>query len=335
MFQLDRVFNKKNHVYIMGILNITPDSFSEDGMLRPDASFEADRGLNADITETYNERESILQKVSLMIEDGADIIDVGGESTRPGHVQISAEEETERVCKAISLIRENFDVPISVDTYKAKVAKAALNAGADIVNDIWGLRYEMFNPDEKESGGKNHRNMSALAKVTAEAGACIVLMHNDNLGRSLEERTPDKIRDDGYTSSDIYEPVITRTEADDVVLRVISGLKNSVEIALAEGITKDKIILDPGVGFAKTQEENLRVIANLRKFNSLGYPVLLGASRKSVIGNALDLPVREREEGTITTSILAAEAGARFVRVHNVKANRRALDMWEAIEMCK
>ena len=332
-------FSREDHVYIMGILNATPDSFSNDGILA------GGNGAALDSTVGTINADDLKKHVEAMIEDGADIIDVGGESTRPGHIQISSEEEIARVCDVIKIIRSEFDIPISIDTYKAEVAKEALSAGADIVNDIWGCRYEMFNPsqgemsdragDEMSDFGGSSRNISRLAKVTAEAGAYIVLMHNDNLGRTLEERTPDKFKEDGYVSSDIYEPVITRSEAENVVLRVMNGLKNSVEIALAEGIARDKIILDPGVGFAKTQEENMKTLAHLADFRELGYPFLLGASRKSVIGNALDLPVREREEGTITTSILSAEAGARFVRVHNVKANRRALDMWEAINAAK
>ena len=230
-------FSREDHVYIMGILNATPDSFSNDGILA------GGNGAALDSTVGTINADDLKKHVAAMIEDGADIIDVGGESTRPGHIQISSEEEIARVCDVIKIIRSEFDIPISIDTYKAEVAKEALSAGADIVNDIWGCRYEMFNPsqgemsdragDEMSDFGGSSRNISRLAKVTAEAGAYIVLMHNDNLGRTMEEHMAHSFKEDGYVSSDIYEPAITRSEAEDVVIRVMNGLKNSVEIALA------------------------------------------------------------------------------------------------------
>ena len=277
-------------VYIMGILNVTPDSFSDGGR--------------------FQQIDAALRHVEEMVRDGTDIVDIGGESTRPGYVHITEAEEIERVARVVRAVKERFDVPVSVDTYKWRVMDALLAEGADLANDIWGLRYGKF------SGEEDH-----MAEVVAKHGVPVVIMHNDALARSREERTEEQYR-------------ISLTEAEeeeDVILRVKNGLLDSIRIAKASGIAEDKIILDPGVGFAKTQEENLKVIQGLAKITKLDYPVLLAASRKSVIGNVLNLPPEEREEGTIVTSVMAAMAGCRFVRVHDVKANRRALDMTEAI----
>ena len=277
-------------VYIMGILNVTPDSFSDGGK--------------------FQQIDAALRHVEEMVRDGADIVDIGGESTRPGYVHITEAEEIERVARVVRAAKERFDVPVSVDTYKWRVMDALLSEGADLANDIWGLRYGKF------SGEEDH-----MAEVVAKHGVPVVIMHNDALARSREERTEEQYR-------------ISLTEAEeeeDVILRVKNGLLDSIRIAKASGIAEDKIILDPGVGFAKTQEENLKVIQGLAKITKLDYPVLLAASRKSVIGNVLNLPPEEREEGTIVTSVMAAMAGCRFVRVHDVAANRRALDMTEAI----
>ena len=277
-------------VYTMGILNVTPDSFSDGGK--------------------FQQIDAALRHVEEMVRDGADIVDIGGESTRPGYVHITEAEEIERVARVVRAVKERFDVPVSVDTYKWRVMDALLAEGADLANDIWGLRYGKF------SGEEDH-----MAEVVAKHGVPVVIMHNDALARSREERTEEQYR-------------ISLTEAaeeEDVILRVKNGLLDSIRIAKASGIAEDKIILDPGVGFAKTQEENLKVIQGLSKITKLDYPVLLAASRKSVIGNVLNLPPEEREEGTIVTSVMAAMAGCRFVRVHDVAANRRALDMAEAI----
>lgn len=271
-----------DQVYVMGILNVTPDSFSDGGR--------------------FNDRDKALRHVEEMISDGADIIDIGGESTRPGYVKISEEEEITRVCDMISSIKERFDIPISVDTYKPVVMDASLGTGADLANDIWGCRYD-----------------SKMAEVMAKHQVPVVLMHNDNMGRDMEDRK--KL---GLPDSEISE--------ENVIRRVCSGLRESVEIAKSAGVKEEIIILDPGIGFAKTQRENLLVMQNLREVVNIGYPVLLGTSRKSMIGNALDLPVGEREEGTMVTTVLGAEAGCKFVRVHDVKANVRALKMLRAIE---
>lgn len=258
-------FKIGERTYIMGILNVTPDSFSDGGR--------------------YNELEAALKRVSTMIEEGADIIDVGGESTRPGHVVISDEDEINRVAPVIKAIKGNFDIPVSVDTYKSKVAKEALEAGADLVNDIWGFKHDR-----------------EIADITAKYGAACCLMHN----RENKE----------------YKNLI-----DDM----ISDLQESIDIALKAGVPENKIIIDPGFGFAKTVENNLDVMKNLEKLKMLGYPMLLGTSRKSTIGAVLDLPVDQRLEGTLATTVIGITKGCDFVRVHDILQNKRACVMTDAI----
>ena len=260
-----RDFATTGHTYIMGILNVTPDSFSDGG--------------------SYTSIDKAMEQTEKMIQQGADIIDVGGESTRPGHVQIGDEEEIKRVVPVIREIKKKFDIPVSIDTYKSAVAKAALEAGADLLNDIWGFRY-----DEK------------MAELAAEYDVPVCLMHNrDNL------------------------------DYDDFMEDVKKDLQISLDIAEKYGVKKENIMLDPGVGFGKTYEQNLMVMNHLEEIVDMGYPVLLGTSRKSVIGLTLDLPVDEREEGTLATSVLGAIKGCQFVRVHDVEKNVRALKMTDAI----
>lgn len=258
-------FDTKNKTYVMGILNVTPDSFSDGGK--------------------WNSIERAIIHTQKMIDEGAAIIDIGGESTRPGYTKISDEEEIERIVPIISAIRQRFDIPISVDTYKSYVADEALSAGADLVNDIWGLKY-----DEK------------MPSVIAKHNCPCCLMHNKN-----------------------------NTEYKNFVDEMIKEMLESVDIALNSGISKENIILDPGIGFGKTYEMNLSAIKNLDKFCSLGYPVLFGCSRKSVIGNTLSLPVDERLEGTLATTVIAVINHCAFVRVHDVKENFRTVKMTEAI----
>ncbi len=313
---------KSPDVYIMGILNITPDSFSDGGR--------------------YVERDDILRHAEEMIRAGADIIDIGGESTRPGYQPVTEQEETERVCNAIEVIRESFDIPISVDTYKAAVMDECLRAGADIANDIWGLRFDLYN-DQNSFGIRNKDEKltediyisSQMAEVVKKYDVPVVVMHNDNMTRSLEERRAsdmDIIKKYAQVCDMSVEEAKADAEEANVISRVIRGLEQSIDIARLYGIDKDKIILDPGVGFAKTDLENRKVLKALpRIVEEFDYTVLLGASRKSVIGNALDLPADEREEGTLVTTLLAAEAGCKFVRVHDVEKNARALKMYRAI----
>lgn len=258
-------FDTKHQVYVMGILNVTPDSFSDGGK--------------------WNNMDAALFHTKQMIEEGASIIDVGGESTRPGYTKISDEEEIERTAPIIEAIRARFDIPISIDTYKSKVANAAIEAGADLVNDIWGLKY-----DDK------------MAEVIAKYQVACCLMHN-------------------RTSSDY----------DNFIEDMLKDLRESIAIAKWAGIADDKIMLDPGVGFAKSYENNLEAIRQVGRLTELGYPILLGTSRKSVIGLTLDADRDERVEGTIATSVYGLMQGCAFFRVHDVKENLRALRMTQAI----
>lgn len=259
-------FDVKNKTYVMGILNMTPDSFSDGGR--------------------WNQTDRALAHVEQMMREGADLIDVGGESTRPGYVQVSDAEEIRRTAPVIEQIRKRFDIPISIDTYKSAVAKEAVAAGVDLVNDIWGLKYD-----------------DALARIIADTGAACCLMHNRRQAGTYQNLMQDLILD----------------------------LRESVAIAERAGIQKDRIILDPGIGFAKTYENNLEIIRSLEQLQALGFPVLLGASRKSVIGLTLDLPASERLEGTLVTTVFAVMKQCAFVRVHDVKENVRAVRMAEAI----
>lgn len=260
-----RDFATSGHTYIMGILNVTPDSFSDGGK--------------------FNQMDAALKHAEEMIADGAAILDIGGESTRPGYTKISDEEEISRVVPVIEAVKKEFDIPISVDTYKSGVAKAAAEAGADMINDIWGLKYD------------DH-----MADVIAKSGLACCLMHN---------------RDNAE-----YQNFMEDMKQD---------LRETIALAKAAGIEDDKIILDPGVGFAKSYENNLEAIRRLEELKELNYPVLLGTSRKSVIGLTLDLPAAERVEGTLVTTVMAVEADCMFVRVHDVKENYRAIQMTEAI----
>ncbi|MCR5225906.1 MAG: dihydropteroate synthase family protein [Eubacterium sp.] len=308
----NKEFDFDSHrVYVMGILNVTPDSFSDGG--------------------EFNNIDAALKHVEQMIKEGADIIDVGGESTRPGHQQISAEEESARVSDVISHVKSHFDIPVSIDTYKAPVARAAIDAGADVLNDIWGFRYERFNEEDAEIRKKHE--VPEIAKIAAEAKIPVILMYNDNLGRDInsrDEKTITRFLEANQERSAVE--LLNSVKEENVADRIVWGLRESIRIAHRAGIKKDSIIVDPGIGFAKTQKENLLTMKYLKKIvGKVGYPMLLATSRKSMIGNALDLPVDQREEGTIVTTILGAEAGCNMVRVHDVVKNVRALKMLYAI----
>lgn len=250
---------------VMGILNITPDSFSDGGQ--------------------YNQVENAIFHAKEMIEQGADIIDVGGESTRPGFAKVSEEEELARVIPIIKALSKEVDVPISIDTYKAEVAKQAIEAGAHIINDVWGAK-----ADKK------------MAEVAAKYDVPIILMHNrDN--KDYQDLLSDMIKD----------------------------LQESILIVREAGVKDEKIILDPGIGFAKTYEHNIEVLQQLEKITGLGYPVLLGTSRKSFIGQILDLPPEQRGEGTGATTCLGIQKGCKMVRVHDVLLNARLAKVMDVL----
>ena len=260
-----REFDTDRHTYIMGILNVTPDSF-----------YGASR---------FDHIDTAVKRACEMQKEGADIIDIGGESTRPGYTKISSEEEIARVVPVIEAIKKEIDLPISLDTYKADVALAGINAGADLINDIWGLKAD-----------KN------MAGVIANGGVAVCIMHNR--------------QDTDYVSF-----------VDDV----IDDLKESIEIAYKSGIKKEAVILDPGVGFAKDTEQNLQIIAELDRINELGFPTLLGVSRKSVIGNTLNIPAEERLAGTIALNMIGYFKKTAFLRVHDVKEHVQAVRMADEV----
>ena len=234
----NKEFKLGERTYVMGILNATPDSFSDGGK--------------------FNEVEIALKRVEEMISQGADIIDVGGESTRPNFTVVEVDDEINRVVPVIEAIKEKFDITVSIDTYKAKTAEAAIKAGADIINDVWGFKKD-----------------KSMASVAAKYDVPCILMHN------REDKPYENLMED-----------------------VKNDLIESIKIAMDAGVKKENIILDPGIGFAKTYEENLIVMKNVKEIRDMGYPVLLGTSRKSMIGNTLNLPVDQRVEGTLVTTVM-------------------------------
>ena len=261
----NRNFDLKNDIAIMGILNVTPDSFSDGGK--------------------FNSLDKSLQHVEKMINDGADIIDLGGESTRPGHKSVEESEEIDRVVPLIEAIRCRFDIPISIDTYKSKVGELAIQAGANLVNDVWGFKRD-----------------PRLANITAKYDVPCVLMHNRN-----------------------------NMNYKNLMVDINHDLEESIDIALKAGVSNNKIILDPGIGFAKNYEQNMAVMQHLELILKLGFPLLLGTSRKGFIGLTLDLPVTERIEGTVATTVIGIMKGASIIRVHDVLENKRAAMMTAAI----
>lgn len=258
-------FEIGKRTYIMGILNVTPDSFSDGGK--------------------FNSVELAVERAKQMEAEGADIIDIGGESTRPGHKPITQQEELERIIPVIGTLAKHIDIPISVDTYKSKVAEEALNVGASFINDIWGLKRD-----------------PRMASVASHYKVPCCIMHN---------------RDN--------------TNYNNLIEDILDDFKKSINMALEAGVDDEKIILDPGIGFGKNYEQNLSIMRNLERFSELGYPVLLGTSRKSMIGNTLNLKVHERLEGTIATTVIGIMKKCDFVRVHDVIENKRAAIMSDAV----
>ncbi len=254
-----------NKTLIMGIINVTPDSFSDGGQ--------------------FNSVEKAVEYAERLVQEGADLLDIGGESTRPGHKPVSAEEELERVIPVIEAITKRVSVPLSVDTYKAEVAKQAIEAGASIINDIWGAKKE---PE--------------IAVVAKQYNVPIILMHN-------REELP----------------------YNDFLKDAFGDLRESIAIAKEAGVPDEHIILDPGIGFAKTFEENVMMMQHLDELVAMGYPVLLATSRKRMIGHILDLPVTERMEGTGATVCYGIQKGCQLVRVHDVKEIKRMVDVMDVL----
>mgnify|MGYP001485523308 CR=1 FL=1 len=278
-------FDWGKRTYVMGILNVTPDSFSGDGVVTQDENFVA----------------SAVARAEQLIADGADILDIGGESTRPGSAPTLAEEEQRRVIPVIKALRDRVHVPISIDTYRAETAQLALDAGADMVNDVWGLRMD-----------------AAMKHLVARRAVPIVLMHN----RSKPKDVVQSARLGGRYVGVQYA---------DLLADVIRELRAQIELGLDAGIAPEKIIIDPGIGFGKTLEQNIELLNRLGELRVLGFPILLGPSRKGFIGFTLDLPSDQRVEGTAATVVLGIGRGADIVRVHDVKQIARAAKMTDAI----
>lgn len=266
-----RLFTWGSRTFVMGIINVTPDSFSGDGLLARDSADTVARAV---------------ARASQMAAEGADLLDVGGESTRPGHARVDAGEERERIEPVIRAIREALpDMPLTIDTTKPEVAEAALDAGADAINDIWSV-------------GES----SELSRIAAERGVPLIVMHNRDEAR--------------------YH---------NVVAEVVADLSRAIDRALAAGVDWGRLIVDPGIGFGKTAEQNLVLLRDLALITVLGRPLLLGTSRKSTIGKVLDLPADQRLEGTLATTALGIAAGVDIVRVHDVGPNVRVARMADAI----
>ncbi len=270
--------------YVMGIVNVTPDSFSGDGLLQHEDW----------IARAVAQGEA-------QAAAGAHLLDIGGESTRPGSQPIALDEELRRVIPVIRELAHRVAVPLSVDTYKAEVARQAIAAGATIINDVWGLRLD---PN--------------IARVAAESGAMLVLMHN----RSRPKDAVQEARLGGRYVGVVYENLIADIQRE---------LQESIEMALQAGVAREQIILDPGLGFGKTVEQNLEIVRRLAEFKALGYPLLVGPSRKSFIGYTLDLPPDQRAEGTAAVVTLCIERGADIVRVHDVPLISRVARMTDAL----
>jgi len=251
--------------YVMGIINVSPDSFSGDG-------------FDCDV-------QGVIDQGLRFQTEGADILDLGAQSTRPGYQEITDDEELRRLMPALEGLIDTVDIPISVDTHKPVIAKAAIETGASIINDIWGLKY---NPD--------------IALISAEYETPIVMMHNQST-----------------------------TDYSDLIPNMLESLNNSINLALQSGVAKRNIIIDPGIGFGKTPDQNLEIIKRLKEFLTLGYPILIGTSRKSTIGYILDAPPDQRIEGTASTIALSIAEGVDIVRVHDVKEMVKVSRMTDAI----
>jgi dihydropteroate synthase len=288
-------FQWGQRTYVMGIINATPDSFSGDGVAQPGDAGEAEAVSAAVIARAVAQARQFLA-------DGADILDVGGESTRPGSLPVSADEELARVVPVVRALRAACPAAtISVDTYRATVAAAALDAGADWVNDVWGLRMD---PD--------------MAALVAERGCLVVIMHNRSKPKDVAQEQRLGGRYVGIHYGDLLGDIARE-------------LTEQMALAFAAGVRAEQIILDPGIGFGKTVEQNVELLDRLGELRSLGRPLLIGPSRKSFIGYTLDLPPDDRVEGTAATVAIGIDRGADIVRVHDVRAIARVARMTDRI----
>ncbi len=269
----NKEFDFKNKTYTMGILNLTPDSFSDGG--------------------SYTDVDSAIERAKKMVEEGVDIIDVGAESTRPGADYIEEEEELRRILPVVERLVSEIDIPISIDTYKSRIAEECIKAGAHIINDIKGLK-----------GDPN------MAKIIAKYGVSVIIMHIQGTPKNMQKNP----------------------EYDDIIEDIKGSLGESVEIALKAGVSPENIILDPGIGFGKTFRDNLEIIKKLCEFKKLEYPILIGASRKGFIGEILGTPPLDRLEGNLAVAVISAYNGASIIRVHEVKETVRALKMTDAVK---
>jgi dihydropteroate synthase len=285
----NHTFDWGARTYVMGILNVTPDSFSGDGII-----------AKGDVVQVS------IEQAHSFVASNVDVLDVGGESTRPGSAPVAVDEELQRVIPIIRALKENFpNTLISIDTYKARVAEEAVNAGAHIINDVWGLRAD-----------------PSLANIAAKYKTPVILMHNRSNPASVEVRAQ---LGNAYIGS----------EYQDLIKDVKRELMDSVTLARTAGISEERIILDPGIGFGKTVAHNLELINHLDEIRALGFPVLLGPSRKSFIGFILDLPADQRVEGTAAAIAVGIARGADIVRVHDVEHMRRIAKMTDAIVRSK
>ncbi len=271
-----------SRTYVMGILNVTPDSFSGDGLIQP-----------GDSTEQSIAR--IVARGQQFIDDGADLLDIGGESTHPNAEPVDANTEMARLLPVIEALAKEVRVPLSVDTYKAQVARAALAAGAHLVNDVWGLGFDLD-----------------MKRAVAESGAAVVIMHN--WSRRPDEATPPR-----------------EQSGDDFIGAIMRELRAQVETALQAGVRAERILIDPGLGFGKTVEQNLQIVSHLSEFKSLGYPILIGPSRKGFISRTLEVPIDQRAEGTAAAISVGITRGADMIRVHDVKIMTRVARMTDAM----
>ncbi len=304
-------FNWGSQTYVMGIINTTPDSFSGDGLLN------TQQWVDHSVTQGQQ-----------FVDNGAHILDVGGESTRPGAEVVGIEEELRRVTPVIEALAQTVRVPISIDTYKAKVAQEAIAAGASIVNDVWGLRMDP--------------NMAA---VCAKNKTTIIVMHNRSEPRDVSQKTalggryvaPNQLNAYQKNKDVVVMPLFGSgslglgTAYNDLLADIKSELQLSIDLAKAAGISHEQIIIDPGIGFGKTVEQNLELLNRLDYFKVLGHPILLGPSNKSFIGYTLNLPPKDRVEGTAATIALGIERGADIIRVHQVKEMARVAKMTDAV----